>query len=408
MKMIFELLHGVYFVPGAVNGAIYDLRNNHLYAVNQETNTFLVNYCQNRLMSLNVEEETYIDKLFQENLLSRDYSPKRIIDTPYARKNILNFVWLEVTQNCNMRCLHCYEGETHLSTKHCLSVDAWKNIIKQLYAAGCSSIQFIGGEPSCYPKIIDLLDYAGEFKFKKIGFFTNATLFSTGLIQSIKRNRVNVHVSLYGHTAMLHDSITTIKGSFEKTTATILQLLAEKIPVSVAITVMKENEQYFEEIIKFVKELGVTKFKYDLVREVKNCQQNCHLVSRRDLINKKFLVRPNFVISEEKFYKALSENTCWYGKFAISDNGDVYPCVFEREIKYGNLFNTTISELLKSKALTEYWHLDFSQIEECKSCEYRYACKDCRPLGKLNGNNAKNVRCLYQPLLGIWGTANSN
>ena len=402
--MIFELLHGVYFVPGAINGAIYDLKNERLYAVNHETNIFLIKYCQNVLMSLSDEEMAYIEKLCQENLLSRDYFPKKFIDRQDAPKNKLNFAWLEVTQVCNLRCLHCYEGETHLATKHSLSVDDWKNIINQLYLVGCKSIQFIGGEPSCYPRIIDLLDYAGEFKFSKIGFFTNATFLSAELIQAVKRNRVNVHVSLYGHTATLHDSITTIKGSFEKTTTTISLLLAEKIPVSVAITIMKENEQYFEDIIRFVEAIGIAKFKFDLVRDVKGCQQNCHLANRRDLIEKKYMVRPNFTISEEKFYKALCKNTCWYGKFAISDNGDVYPCVFEREIKYGNLFNTTISELLNSKILTEYWNLDFSKIEECKCCEYRYACKDCRPLGKLKGANAKNTRCLYQPLLGAWST----
>lgn len=401
--MIFELKHDVYFVPGAVNGAIYDLRNNHLYAINHETNIFLIKYCQYELSSLTSEERAYIDKLVQEELLSRDFLPKRVVDESGTKVNLLNFVWLEVTQVCNMRCLHCYEGETHVSTKHHFTVQEWKNIIKQLYEAGCASIQFIGGEPACYPEIIELLDYAGGFKFDKIGFFTNATLLSAELVQAIKRNRVNVQVSLYGHTAELHETITTIPGSFDKTKTAISRLLFEKIPVSVAITVMKENEQYFEEIIHLIKKLGVTKYKYDLVREVKDCPQNCHLVSRDDLISKKYLVRPNFAINKEKFNKALSKNTCWYGKFAISDNGDVYPCVFERGIKFGNLFNTTIAELLKSDVLTQYWHLDFSQIEECRSCEYRYACKDCRPLGKLNGENAKNVRCLYQPLLGIWG-----
>ena len=40
----------------------------------------------------------------------------------------------------------------------------------------------------------------------------------------------------------------------------------------------------------------------------------------------------------------------------------------------------------------------------CKDCEYRFACKDCRPLAKsVDGcQNGKNPRCKYDPYTGNW------
>lgn len=392
---------GVIFVSGAYNGAIYDLNNNKIYSVNHDANNFLVRLIE-RKKADTVEEREYILKLQQNNLLCQDFSFFEY-QTQIENKNKLNFVWLEITQTCNLKCVHCYEGETHKSRSQSLGISDWMRIIKELYDCGCPNIQFIGGEPACYKNVIELIDYAGSFDFKSIGFFTNATIIDDYLLECFVRNKVKVKVSLYGDTAELHDSITLIRGSFEKTVKSIKELIKKDIDVEVAITVMRENQEHYEQIIQFIKDLGVKRYKFDLVREVCGCNQNCHLSTRSDLIKRKYRTEPKFLISEEQFNNALTQNTCWYGKFAITEDGSVIPCVFERNTVIGNLKGISVFDLLKSDQLNKIWCLDFSQIEECKDCEFRYACKDCRPLGLLNGGlYKKSVRCLYHPLVGEW------
>lgn len=391
----------VVLVLGINNGAIYNFNNNRIYSINHEALSFLLRFSQG-VQPKTFEEQEYLARLEGEKLIQRNFHFQEYVPSVQV-KNVLYFAWLEVTQLCNLRCVHCYEGDAHKSIENKLSVGEWKRIIKELSEVACPNIQFIGGEPSCYPNIVELIDFAGSLGFRSIGFFTNATRISDGLLSCLNRNQVRVNVSIYGHTAAVHDKITTIHGSFDKSINAIKKMINQGINVSVAITVMRENEQFFEEIVQLVKSLGVKHQKFDLVREVNGCRQNCHLVTREDLIQKKYRKKPNFSITKEWFDNSFEINTCWYGKFAIAENGDIFPCVFERNIKYGNLRNCSIQELLYSRKLTDCWHMDFSKIEECKDCEYRYACKDCRPLGMLNGGiNKKSIRCSYSPKTGEW------
>lgn len=391
----------VVFVSGAYNGAIYDFNKNRLFAVNHDANLFLKRLVQGGYAESTEEKEYYSllinNKLLEHGYPFREYIPQGNISTK------LNFAWLEVTQMCNLRCIHCYEGEAHNVSIYRLSLLEWKRILKELSEAGCSHIQFIGGEPSYCPYIIDLIDEAGSLKFKTITFFTNCTNISDDLVKCLKRNNVLIKVSIYGHTAAIHDKITSVKGSFNNTINNIKMLQQNSISVSAVVTIMFENELYYENIIQFIHELGIQFDKFDLVREVSGCKQNCKLVSRKDLIEKKYRTKPKFSISKEWFDKSVTQNTCWYGKFAIAENGDVFPCVFERKIIYGNLKNMTVCEVLNSSVVKNYWRMDFSKIDECNECEFRFACKDCRPLGELNGNiTKKNIRCLYHPRTGEW------
>ena len=93
-------------------------------------------------------------------------------------------------------------------------------------------------------------------------------------------------------------------------------------------------------------------------------------------------------------------------KWGVIDKkaNDVLPCVFERELKYGNVRNNSLKEIMESKAANECWHLDFSKINTCKDCEFRFACKDCRPLGRSKSGDLcdKVPTCRYNPYLGVW------
>ena len=109
-------------------------------------------------------------------------------------------------------------------------------------------------------------------------------------------------------------------------------------------------------------------------------------------------------ISKERFDKAVFANTCWSGKIVISEDGSVYPCVFERDIVLGNVKEQSITEIIHSTTLENCWNHCFKKVNICKECEFRFACKDCRPLAKsIHGNlDEKNPRCTYDVYNGVW------
>ena len=77
----------------------------------------------------------------------------------------------------------------------------------------------------------------------------------------------------------------------------------------------------------------------------------------------------------------------------------------------GDLFEISPGKNLKEddwkdirEKLLSYWKLTKDYVDGCCSCEYRYACHDCRPLaiGTTGGIYDKYPRCCYEPLNGIW------
>ena len=399
--MVISLSKKTVVVFGAVNGAIYDFKRNRIYAINHESCKFLKNFIATHHVENN-EEQQYLDELYSKELIDLEYNYSKFKFEEEFDSQI-NFCWLEVTQSCNLKCIHCYEGIAHESKSNKLKTEEWFLVLDQLNALGCKYIQFIGGEPSCCNEIIKLLDYAGNLNFKSISYFTNGTILHDDLLKCFVRNSVRINVSLYGPSARIHDAITLTQGSFNKTVNNIHRMLDNNLSVTIAVSIMRENEEYYNDTIKFIRSIGIKNFKFDLVRSVKSCGDKFHEATRKDLIELKCRTKPHFSISEQKFQAAQRRNTCWYGKFAVSETGDVLPCVFERQIVYGNVKDKSIFEILNSYACKEFWHLDFSKVDECKQCEFRYACKDCRPLGIVAGSiKQKNPRCFYSPKKGRW------
>ena len=391
------------FVEGYKNAAIYDLKNNKVFRTNDIARDIINRVIIRRELPLSATESDYLESLkanglYDSEFITREYKT----NAKYGVK--LNFAWLEITQACNLKCLHCYAGETHKQSNTILPVADWIKIIDQLFDTGCKRIQFIGGEPFVYPQLITLLEYAGTKEFESITVFTNAVILTEELINCLVKNKVNIRFSLYGHTAQIHDSITQVCGSFEKTIKNIKQLIELKINVSPAVVAMRENQCYTEEIKIFIESLGLKYNGYDVIRNVFGGKQTNHTPTKENVINNSKRSKPEFYTNDEMFNKAYQTNTCWYGKFAITETGIVIPCVFERNIKLGDLKSQSINEILESEAIKKYWFLTFNQVNVCKDCEFKYSCVDCRPLGISRRGNLldKNPRCTYDPKIGEW------
>ena len=398
-----EINTNVYLVYGAKNAAIYDFNANKLFSINRQAVDVIYKYTAKTPLS--GTEADYISQLMHAGLLSDDFIPTEVA-MDGCNRITLNFVWLELTEGCNMRCLHCYEGNRHVCSPNELSTEQWKRIIDELFANGCKRIQFTGGECLLRDDLAELISYALNIGIKDITIFTNASLLSDPIIEFLANRHVKVRFSLYGHNATIHDSITQVPGSFEKTIGNVKKMISEGIQVTPAVVIMRQNENNIEDIKQFITDLGLKYVGYDVIREVFEGTQSLYTPSNQQIIDSKYRKAPSFHISKEKFQKALSHNTCWYGKFAITPTGKVIPCIFERKIVFGDVTQQSISDILNSESLRRHWNLDFSQIEYCKDCEFRFACKDCRPLGMAKCNNikAKNPRCLYNPYEGTWNS----
>ena len=397
---MFELNRDVIFVQGAKNGAIYNFNTGKVYSVNDTACEIIKQYKNNPDFTAC---NRYLERLRKEDLVSKDFVPRPF--QPIINNSInLEVAWIEITEKCNLKCVHCYEGNVHESNGSSLSIDQWKDVIKQLANLNIKRLIIIGGEPGCYPYLNDIINYAACFPID-ITLFTNATCFTEKLLDCVVKNKIQVKVSVYGHCGKIHDSVTGVPGSFDKMTTAIEKLISHGISVSSALIILKENQDYLNEIIDFIKSTGMKYSRYDVIRQVYGGTQNTHTPTNKDIISKLYMSSPNFRTTKDSFFHHINRNTCWYGKIAIKENGDVIPCEFERKTVYGNVLKESITDIIYSDKARQMWFWDFKQVDGCCDCEFRYACKDCRPLGySVCGNlHTKNPRCCYDVYNGRWG-----
>ena len=397
VNMIYEINKNVVYVKGEIRGAIYNLDDGNVYSINGDGCKILEKY----ISSSQQTDSDYLEDLKSRNLICESFIPREYKFKKIEKK--INFVWLELTESCNLKCIHCYDGDEHRDNpSDKLTFDEWKDILNQLKELDCSKVQFIGGEPTVHPQFLDLLKYAVSIGLK-VEIYSNLVLFNEELIAFIKNHNITIHFSLYGSNSRIHDSVTNIPGSFDKTIYWVKRLLEQNIKIIPAITIMNKNQDDYENIINLLKSLNVDMrlIAVDTPRSTEK-RNVTHLIPTTKLKNISLRTRPNFSTTKAKFNKAYYVNTCLFGKFSIQPNGNVSPCEFSRNILYGNLRRDSLKEILQSEALDKFWFLDFSKIDGCNCCEYRFACKDCRMITIKNDLYAKNSRCMYDPKKGIW------
>jgi radical SAM protein with 4Fe4S-binding SPASM domain len=68
---------------------------------------------------------------------------------------------------------------------------------------------------------------------------------------------------------------------------------------------------------------------------------------------------------------------------------------------FGNIEDVSIdiAEVVSTELFKKYWDITKSQIEDCKICEFRSICTDCRAFTNTYGKPSK---CSYNPRTKVW------
>ena len=401
VKIVLYFKDNVHFVKGYKNAAIYDNNKDKVYAINDYGKEIIEKMLLGKVIESEIEQE-YIDNLKKMEILTdKNNYAKQDFKIPKVK---LIYAWLEITEACNLKCIHCYGqfGYPKIDKKEILTTQEWKGIIDRLINFGCRNIQLIGGEPMVHKDFYEILEYAHKQGMKKIDVFTNATLIDEKSIKIFKKTNANVRVSVYGHNAKVHETITKQKGSFENNKKGLELLKRNNVPTTIAVVLMKENEKYIDEIRKYIINLGHKYNGYDVIRPSCITEKKDHSITNVELLNSRYNTKPEFWTSKKAFLNNYFYNSCWNGKIAITSNGDVIPCIFARDEIIGNIKTETKKQL--EEKVIQKWKMTKDCVEICRDCEFRYCCHDCRPLARaINGKiNSKYPRCCYDPYKGIW------
>lgn len=399
-------------VEGVTRGAIYDLHSHKVYSINSSALLFL-KACREHpleeIMDMHAETnpcwEKFIEELNKKQLGTFSTEKKEqeeALFLPATDSAPLEFIWLEITDACNNRCLHCYTESSPARHSAKVTHPQWLNLISQARQLGARELQLIGGEPLLYDRWRDLVIKARTENYEYIEIFTNATLISDNCIEFFKQHHVHVATTIYADNAEIHDQITTNPGSFMQTMSAIEKIRKANIPLRIASILMKPNEDQYHPIMKLCAKLGVDVNPPDIIRPTGRGQNKELLPVNRFSAS----ITPPFYTDSQAFCDAQKNNPCLRGKLAVTSDGDVIPCIFARNRICGNILEASLGDIFRGNVLQQSWHTTKDCLEKCRDCEYRYACSDCRPLAQaLDSQNnwyAATCRCSYDPYSGLW------
>jgi radical SAM protein with 4Fe4S-binding SPASM domain len=259
----------------------------------------------------------------------------------------LQFLWLEITGRCNLICGHCY-ADSGPQVKHtdALSLQQWTGVIDEAHELGCRAVQFIGGEPTLHPNLMEMIEHADRRGFDLIEVFTNATRVDRSLIGCFKQHRVHVATSFYSADSAVHERITMGPGSWSRTVNGMRAILDAGLPLRVGIIETRHNAGHVQSATTFLESLGVTQIGWDGQRGVgRGVDEPLSIHTGRNA---------------EPMEELCGQ--CWKGRLCVVPNGDVFPCVFSRSFLMGNA-SQGLTAILRSQELQKF-RSDVRRLEQ--------------------------------------------
>ena len=276
---------------------------------------------------------------------------------------------LEITSNCNFKCVHCYVTNSKETQKDkFLTFDFIKDAIDQVYEMGCRIISLTGGECMLHPNFKEIYTYIHK-KGIEVNIFTNASLISEDIISLFKQYPPScVEVSLYGASEETYKQTTKAVG-FEKVISGLEALKNNNINLQLKIIVLKQNQHEIEQM----KDLA-SKYTNNPIRVSSKLMPTYDFSV--DVLKNQVDTSSNRTREIQNHTGNNSAFKCKAGRsfFVINSEGNVVMCLFARfsamslkehtfrEIwnKYSDIINTTIPK-----------------DSECYNCKYISNCNNC-------------------------------
>lgn len=296
----------------------------------------------------------------------------------------------ELTRGCNLTCAHCKmvcspspEGELGLA-----DID---RIMQQLKEAGAFEINLTGGEIFSRRDITEILElmFRGDFL---ISLVTNGTMIREEHYRLLDKHRDRISkitLSVYGGTAAVHESVTGIQGSFDRTVAAVRRMAEMDLPYAIFSMQMKANAPHHKETAAFFESNG---FRYQfgalmLVRE-DGCMSPLDQRLDDDILDELPIPWDAYLNPEpESAPSGYTKDTpisewCVAGRYAtILPNGDLAPCALIKT-PAGNLKEKSFREIWENSELLDYFRSLKAGDFECFGCEYFPRCRPCMGISK--------------------------
>ena len=348
--------------------------------------------------------------------------PSHLLQFAKDKKPVV--VW-NMTQRCNLKCVHCYAHAVEPSRhKDPISTDQAKAIIDDLAAFGAPVMLFSGGEPLVREDLVELAKYATSKGMRAV-ISTNGTLITKAKARELKDVGLSyVGISLDG-AEEVHDRFRAVPGSYKMALKGVENCQAEGLKVGLRFTINKRNAAEIPHLFDLIEAMEVPRICfYHLVYSgrgselIKEDLDHAEMRVVVDLIMdrtralhdkglpKEVLIVDNHADGPYVYYRLLKEdperaaevmellrmnegNSSGRGIGCISWDGSVHADQFMRHITFGNVLERPFSEIWTDR------NIELLHKLKDKRPHVKGRCAACRFLNICGGNFRARAEAYY-------------
>jgi len=171
--------------------------------------------------------------------------------------------WLLPTYSCNNACGWCYAKSRRRADANA-PLPVLKNFIDVLALQGAKSCVLIGGEPTCYPDIVELVAYAKARGLTPRMMSNGRRLANKDFVHSLKKaGLATCSISIEG-TESVHDEAVGARGAFAESFQGIANCIGAGIRTNTITTIHKKNCMDLEAVIQCVRQLDVRRMVFNM------------------------------------------------------------------------------------------------------------------------------------------------
>jgi len=182
---------------------------------------------------------------------------------------------VEVTRRCPLRCVHCYNNlamDDHETRWRELTCEEHCRILDEIAGAGCLWLLYTGGEIFARTDFLDIYTYAKQ-KGLLVTLFTNGTLVTAKVADHLAQWRpFSIEITLYGRTRQVHERVTGVPGSYERSVRAIRLFRERRLPLRIKTMALTLNRHEIGDLRRFVEEELGLEFRFD---PMLNCRLDC-------------------------------------------------------------------------------------------------------------------------------------
>ncbi|HET9408482.1 MAG TPA: radical SAM protein [Candidatus Sulfotelmatobacter sp.] len=300
---------------------------------------------------------------------------------------------IDLTYRCNERCVHCYlDHDDHGE----MTNEEIKRLLDEMAEAGVFILTLSGGEIFVRKDFFEILEHARKLSFC-VKLKTNAILIRESEAKRLRELAVDsIQVSIYSHRPEVHDAITLVPGSLQRSLDAIRFLKSQGLKVTIANVLMTGNLRDYSGVRALAEELGVRSTLDPTVTPMMDGDRSVlELGVDHDALRNVF--RDESLVGDVEAFcavpaspgtDALESLPCSAGNTAcyVSPYGDVFPCV-QFPLPSGNVRQQKFADIWHhSEQLKEVRSIRLKDLPTCSQCVHATACTRCPGLAYMEGN----------------------